>query len=95
MIVRLDIHHSDSAGYAYAVRAEGEDLFGDAGLSSLLHCMAGAIEGLGPEVKAVEFAFQDIVSGTYPLQVLATRPNEVAQHAVNTTAAVLEAENDD
>jgi len=92
MIVRLDIHHAGPQGYAYAVRAQGEDLFSDAGLSSLLHCMAGAIEGLGPEVKAVEFAFQDVVSGTYPLQVLAARPNEVAQHAVNTTTAVLEAE---
>ena len=92
MIVRLDIHRSAPESYAYAVRAEGEDLFGDAGLSSVLHCIAGAIEGLGPEVKAVEFAFQDIVSGTYPLQVLAIRPNEVVQHAVNTTTAVLEAE---
>jgi hypothetical protein len=93
MIVRIDIHHSDPEGFEYLVRAEGEDLFGDAGLSSMLHCMASAIEGLGPEVKAAEFAFRGIVSGTYPLEVLATRPNEVAQHAVNTTNAVLEAEN--
>jgi hypothetical protein len=94
MIVRLDIHHSELEGFEYAVRAEGEDLFGDSGLSSMLHCMASAIEGMGAEVKAAEFAFRGIVSGTYPLQVLATRPNEVAQHAVNTTNAVLEAENE-
>ena len=93
MIVRLDIHQSEIDGFDYAVRVEGEDLFADRGLSSMLHCMAGAIEGLGSEVKAVEFAFQGIVSGTYPLPVVATRPAEVAQHAVNTTQAVFEAEN--
>jgi len=92
MIVRIDIHHSELGGFDYAVRAEGDELFGDSGLTSVLHCMAGAIEGLGPEIKAAEFAFQGIVSGTYPLEVLATRPNEVAQHAVNTTRAVLESE---
>jgi hypothetical protein len=94
MIVRIDIHHSEAEGFEYAVRAEGENLYADSGLSSMLHCMASAIEGLGSEVRAAEFAFQGIVSGTYPLRVIATRPAEVAEHAVNTTAAVIEAENE-
>ena len=94
MIVRIDIHQSEAEGFEYAVLVEGETLFADSGLSSMLHCMAGAIEGLGSEVRAAEFAFQGIVSGTYPLQVIATRPTDVAQHAVNTTQAVIEAENE-
>jgi hypothetical protein len=92
VIVRIAIHHSPVEGYDYAVLAEGEQLYGDANLSSFLHCLAAAIEGLGAEVKAAELAFQGIVSGTYPLRVLATRPAEVAQHAVNTVDAVGEAE---
>ena len=94
MIVRIDIHQSEAEGFEYSVSAEGDTLFADSGLSSILHCMASAIEGLGSEVRAVEFALQGVVSGTYPLRVIATRPAEVAQHAVNTTNAVLEAENE-
>lgn len=92
MIVRIDIHPAEAGTFDYAVRAEGEDLYSDVGLSSLLHALAAAIEGLGPEAKAAELAFAGIVSGTYPLHVLATRPAEVAQHALNTTQAVYEAE---
>jgi|EndMetStandDraft_4_1072995.scaffolds.fasta_scaffold180833_2 hypothetical protein len=92
MIVRIAIQHSPTEGYDYLVSTDGEPLYADAGLSTFLHALAAAIEGLGPEVKAAELAFQGIVSGTYPLRVLATRPAEVAQHAVNTTDAVAEAE---
>ena len=92
MIVRIAIQHSPTEGYEYLVSTDGEALYADAGLSTFLHALAAAIEGLGPEVKAAELAFQGIVSGTYPLRVLATRPAEVAQHAVNTTDAVAEAE---
>ena len=92
MIVRIDIRHSPSEGYDYEVLTEGEALYGDARLSSFLHCLAAAIEGLGTEVKAAELAFQGVVSGTYPLRVLATRPAEVAQHAVNTFDAIAEVE---
>jgi hypothetical protein len=94
MIVRIDIHHAETSGYDYSVSAEGQELYGDTGLSSILHCLAGAIEGLGPEVHAAELALGGIVSGTYPLPVMATRPAEIAQHAVNTTNAVREADPD-
>jgi hypothetical protein len=94
MIVRISIHPSGPGRFDYAVSSEGEDLYGDAELGSFVHCLAAAIEGMGPDVKAAELAFGGIVSGTYPLRVLATRPAEVAQHAVNTTAAILEVERD-
>ena len=38
-----------------------------------------------------EVWFRGVVSGTYPLHVLAANADQVAQHAVNTTAAVFEA----
>ena len=56
--------------------------------------LAAAVEGLGSDARAAEIAFQGIVSGTYPLAVIATRPNYVALHAVNTALAVFEAARD-
>ena len=93
MIVRIDIHHIDDV-YEYRVIADGDVLFDDTGFSSVVHCLAGAVEGLPPEVRAVEVACGGVVSGTYPLHVLASNAAQVAQHSVNTTAAVFEAMRD-
>ena len=91
MIVRIDIRDSAETDHGYSVSSEGTELYGDAGFSSILHALAAAIEGLGPEVKAAELAFRGVVSGTYPLRVLATRPAAVVKHAVDTANAVLDA----
>jgi len=93
MIVRIEIHRTGDA-YEYRVLEDGAVLFDDTDFSSVLSCLAAAVEGLPPEVRAVEIACGGIVSGTYPLDVLATSAAQVAQHAVNTTAAVYEAMND-
>ena len=93
MIVRIDIQHTDDI-YEYRVIAEGDVLFDDTGFSSVMHCLAAAVEGLPPEVRAVEVACGGVVSGTYPLHVLASNAAQVAQHSVNTTAAVFEAMRD-
>ncbi|MDP9044887.1 MAG: hypothetical protein M3O01_08775 [Pseudomonadota bacterium] len=93
MIVRIEIHR-EGADYEYRVLADGDVLFGDGGFSSVVGCLAGAVEGLPPAVRAVEVACGGIVSGTYPLQALLGHADQVAQHAVNTTAAVYEATRD-
>ena len=90
MIVRIEIHRTDSV-YEYRVMSDGDLLFDDTGFSSVVHSLVGAVEGLPPEVRAVEVACGGVVSGTYPLHVLAANAEQVAQHAVNTTAAVFEA----
>ena len=90
MIVRIEIHRTGDV-YEYRVLEDGAVLFDDSGFSSVVHCLAAAVEGLPPPVRAVEIACGGIVSGTYPLHVLATSAAQVAQHAVNTTAAVYEA----
>jgi hypothetical protein len=92
MIVRIDLQQSETEGVSYAVTAEQETLYDGAGFSSLVNALAAAVEGLGPEAHAAEIAFDEIVSGTYPLSTIAMRPNEVVQHAVNSAAAVKEAE---
>ena len=90
MIVRIDIQRSGDC-YDYRVLTDGDLQFDDTGFTSVVHCLAGAVEGLAPEVRAVEVACGGVVSGTYPLTVLAASAAQVAQHAVNTTAAVFEA----
>ena len=94
MIVRIDLQRGETEGASYAVTAEHEMLYDGSGFSSLVNALAAAVEGLGPEVHAAEIAFSDIVSGTYPLSTIALRPNEVVQHAVNSAAAVQEAQQD-
>ncbi|MDB5817553.1 MAG: hypothetical protein JWQ11_1193 [Rhizobacter sp.] len=89
-ISRSDIELSEDAEFEYRVTYEAEGLFDDAGFTSVMHALVAAIEGLSPEVAAVEVSFEGIVSGTYPLQVLAMNPQQIAEHAVNTTSAVQE-----
>ena len=77
MIVRIEIHRSGD-DYDYRVLADGDLLFDDTGFSSVVHGLAAAVEGLPPEVRAVEVACGGVVSGTYPLQVLANNSAQVA-----------------
>jgi hypothetical protein len=97
MIARIELHRaaaggSDASGlYDYRVLTDGDLLYEESGFQSVVQSLVAAVEGLPPSVRAVEVACGGVVSGTYPLQVLAGHVDEVAQHAVNTTAAVFEA----
>jgi hypothetical protein len=91
MIVRIDIEGSDATQHDYRVRYESEDLYADAGLSTVVESLVAAVEGLPPEVIGVEVSYRGVVSGTYPLQVIAMNLDQVALHAVNTTEAIEEA----
>ncbi|MBC7956971.1 MAG: hypothetical protein H7Y33_14015 [Cytophagales bacterium] len=91
MIPRIDIDPSSPDTFEYRVSHESEPLFDDGGFSSVLHCLVAAVEGLSPEVVAVEVAYGGYVSGTYPLEMVAMNHEQVAAHAINTTAAIQEA----
>ena len=91
MIVRIEVSQAEPGHYMYAVVHEGEELYSDVGLSSVSEALVGATEGLPPAVVAVEVAYQSIMSGTYPLNVLAINLHQIAEHACNTTASVEEA----
>ena len=93
MIPRIDIEQISRELYAYRVSHESEPIFADGGFSSVMHCLVAAVEGLSPEVVAVEVAFDGYVSGTYPLAVVAMNHEQVAAHALNTAAAIREALN--
>lgn len=90
MIVRIEIDASPTADFDYRVTHESESLFGDSGLASMDECLVAAIEGLPPAAVAAEVWYQGIVSGTYPLTVVAMNLKQVAVHAANTAAAIHE-----
>lgn len=90
MIVRIEIDASPAGDFDYRVTHESELLFSDAGLASLSECLVAAIEGLPPAAVAIEVWYQGIVSGTYPLTVVAMNLEQVAVHAANTAAAIQE-----
>jgi hypothetical protein len=91
MIVRIDIDDALVARCEYRVTHEGEMLYDDSGLDSVLEALVAAVEGLPPAVVGAEIAYRGVVSGTYPLQVIAMNPGQIGEHAVNTTAAIEEA----
>ena len=90
MIVRIEIEGTLPGFYAYSVSYESEELFSDNGLASIADCLVGAVEGMSPDVVAAEVWYRNIVSGTYPLQVMGMSLGQVAEHAVNTTQAIEE-----
>lgn len=87
MILRIDIDKFGDA-FAYRVSEEGEELYGDDGLPSFAECLIAAVEGMPPEAVATELWYDGIVSGTYPLSVIGMNLEQVAQHALNTTAMI-------
>jgi hypothetical protein len=88
MIVRIDIDKS-AGSFGYRVSYESEELYGDdSGLDSIIECLIAAVEGMPPEAVAAELWYDGIVSGTYPLSVIGMSVDQVAQHAINTTAMI-------
>ena len=91
MIVRIDIEGNESTLFDYRVSYESEDLYADSGLSSVLDALAAAVEGLAPGTVGVQLGLRGVVSGTYPLDVVAMSPEQITEHALNTTLAIEEA----
>lgn len=91
MIVRFHIDPMEQDQYEYRVSYEGEELYSDAGLDSIEACIVAATEGLGQDAIAAEVAYKGIISGTYALASLALVSAQIAEHALQTTAAIEDA----
>lgn len=91
MIVRIDIEGNESTQFDYRVSYESEDLYADSGLNSVVEALVAAVEGLPPGAAGVQLWLRGVVSGTYPLDVVAMSPGQITEHAVNTTTAIEEA----
>lgn len=90
MIVRFHIDLMEQDQYEYRVSYEGEELYSDAGLDSIEACIVAATEGLGQDAIAAEVAYKGIISGTYALASLALVSAQIAEHALQITAAIEE-----
>lgn len=90
MIVRFHIDPDELDRYDYRVSHEGEELYGDVGLLSMEACIVAATEGLGQDAVAAEVAYKGVLSGTYALASLALASAQIADHALQTTAAIEE-----
>jgi hypothetical protein len=88
MIVRIELDRSTEDTYGYRVSFDAEELYADEELDSVVECLVAAVEGMPPEALAAEVWLDGVVSGTYPLEVLGLNVEQVAQHAVNTTAMI-------
>ena len=91
MIVRIEIDNIDGELFEYRVTDQAEELYGDTGLDSFVECLVAAVEGMAPHMVAAEIAYRGVVSGTYPLTAIGMSIDQVAEHAMNTTAAIEEA----
>lgn len=87
MIVRIDLDRSGEA-FGYRVSLAAEELYADDELGSVIECLIAAVEGLPPDALAAEVWLDGVVSGTYPLEVIGMNIQQVAQHALNTTAMI-------
>jgi len=91
VIVRIEVDGTRAPFFEYRVSIESEELYADAGLNSVLDCLVAAVEGMAPAVLGAEIWYRGVVSGTYPLQVLAVNIEQISQHAINTAEAIEEA----
>ena len=87
MIVRIDLDRSGET-FGYRVSFDAEELYADDELDSPVECLIAAVEGMPPEALAAEVWLDGVVSGTYPLEIIGMNVQQVAQHAVNTTAMI-------
>jgi len=90
MIVRFHIDPIEQSLFEYSVSHEGERLYADVGLASVEDCVVAAVEGLDGGVVGAEIAYKSVISGTYPLASLALMTAQIADHALQTTAAIEE-----
>ncbi|HZE91068.1 MAG TPA: hypothetical protein VE029_05065 [Rhizobacter sp.] len=91
MIVRIEIEPVEASEFAYRVTYEAEALYADQGLASVEEALVAAVEGLSPDVVGVEVAYGGVISGTYPLDVVALNLAQIVAHALNTAAAIQQA----
>ena len=87
MIATLGIFQMQSGLYEYQVGCNGQELFSDAGFTSIESAIGAASDVTGP-ITAMEVAYRGIVGGTFPLHRLRADANAVADHLVATVASV-------
>ena len=88
VIGRLSVFKDEPGLYRYALTCEGQAIFDGDGYSSIREAIEAGSDLTGP-ITALEVAYGGVTAGTFTLQRIRVSAEEVAQHAVDTYAAVL------
>lgn len=86
-VARLDIRKLQAGLYEYHASYAGQELFSDAGFSSIAEAIHAASDVTG-DIVGFEVAYAGFVAGTYSVEVLRATADEVAQRAVDTAASL-------
>jgi len=86
-VARLDIRKLQAGLYEYHASYAGQELFSDAGFSSIAEALHAASDVTG-DIVGFEVAYAGLVAGTYSVDVLRSTADEVAQRAVDTAASL-------
>jgi hypothetical protein len=86
-VARLDIRKLQAGLYEYNASYAGQELFSDAGFSSIAEALHAASDVTG-DIVGFEVAYAGFVVGTYSVDVLRATADEVAQRAVDTAASL-------
>jgi len=86
-VARLDIRRLQAGLYEYHASYAGQELFSDAGFSSIAEALHAASDVTG-DIVGFEVAYAGFVIGTYSVDVLRATADEVAQRAVDTAASL-------
>lgn len=86
-VARLDIRKLQAGLYEYHASYAGQELFSDAGFSSIAEALH-AVSDVTGDIAGFELAYAGFVVGTYSVDVLHATVDEVAQRAVDTAASM-------
>ena len=87
LIARLDVRRLQPSLYEFQVSHSGQELFSDAGFSSIADAFRSAAEVTGA-IRGYEVAYAGMVAGTYSVEELASSADAVAQRAVDLAASL-------
>lgn len=82
VVARLDVRKLQPSLYEYIVSHSGQELFSNAGFSSIADALREAADVTG-SIRGYEVAYGGLVAGTYPVEELASIADQVAQRAVD------------
>jgi hypothetical protein len=86
-VARLDIRRLQAGLYEYHASYAAQELFSDAGFSSIAEALHAASDVTG-DIVGFEVAYAGFVVGTYPVETLRATADEIAQRAVDTAASL-------
>jgi hypothetical protein len=87
IVARLDVRKLQASLYEYVVSYSGQEMFSDAGFSSIADALREAADVTG-SIRGYEVAFAGLVAGTYAVEELASTADQVAQRAVEIAASL-------